>query len=283
MIEHFMVELLCGLTIVDVEANIDSVLDKAIDEWENGPAIADANLATPNPVRNVLLERKMDDIPTVDDIILSTLPPSTSGSPCVDMDDSKVFNGLPSSPQPTFVEQIPNSQIFPQTQVSNVSVATENSAFEFPAPQASPITDFSSNANLLGTRVFVPSASALNIDMPCMTAPVFENKQSHASEWDFNYQTPPTEVVENQLPEGPKLMSDSAPTPISNESTGPYMGSEARTEYESYQYQQGDREGAPSPVPPEYRSFNYGIDLGDDDIMQWCNLGMDMFEDMQRM
>jgi hypothetical protein len=92
MIEHFRVELLCGLTIGDVEANIEDVLEKAIDDWENGTAIADANLATLNLAQNATIDdQKMDDVPPVHNIVLGTPPPSTPGSSCVNMDDTKVW------------------------------------------------------------------------------------------------------------------------------------------------------------------------------------------------
>jgi len=264
IVDHYRIDILCGPTMPDFEANIDEVLEKAKDEWENGPSVEDVKLAA-NTLSDDLqtMEQKMDAIFSESDATLITPPPSAPGSPYVETDDTQVFHGLPSTPQfmSTTLDQASNSEAFTPADINNASFAFNNSAFQTPVPGTSSINDFSFNANLLGTWVFVPSASAPQVDMPCMTAPVFEKTQSDTNGWDFGFQTPPAEVVENQLPTGVATIPDLI------EPTSPFMGYEASTEYPWSQYLSNDQDNTLYPV---YPTVDSDTEFGD--VMQWCNL-----------
>jgi hypothetical protein len=190
--ESYRFELLCDLPILDFDDRFDGIFKDALDEWSGGPSLSDVKVAASHILDDVkTIEQSLNDLSC--DLGSSGLftPPPTPESPCMSLEDTKVYNGLPMSPSTSnaSLDWTPIGETWSAEQNFNSGAYTNNGALSVAVSTTTPITDFSFNANLLGTWVFVPSDSAPKVDMPCMTAPVFAQTQTHTPTSDVNLES----------------------------------------------------------------------------------------------
>jgi hypothetical protein len=177
--ESYRFELLCELPILDFDDKFDSIFKDALDEWSGGFFLSDVKVAVVYVLDDVkTIEQNMDDLSC--DLGFSGLftPPPTPESPCMSPSTSNAS-----------LDWTPIGETWSAEQNINSEAYTNNGALSVAVSTTTPITDFSFNANFLGTWVFVPSDSAPKVDMPCMTAPVFAQTQTHTPTSDVNLES----------------------------------------------------------------------------------------------
>jgi hypothetical protein len=173
IMEHYRIEMLCGLPILNFDANFDGIFEKAIQDWKNSSATQDTEIMKDAVVKDTIaLNKSLHEPSSARASIYLTPPPSATNSPHMGQDNVKTLNALPTSPV-SITEDLSLTTI-EASWMQNLDMDDLFPAVEFVqhSKDAPPVTnrgtyttDFVPNYTQSGTWVFVPSDSGPLVDM----------------------------------------------------------------------------------------------------------------------
>ena len=258
--------------MLDIEVKIDKIFQEAIDDWRNEPSLDNVKATATSICEDIkALEQ---DLCTLKGLIQ---PSSDPDSPSAGDDDTQVINGLPASPPVS--PETRSAELNQQSTTSNWARKYQTTVNDFTnytaapsAPNAPPIAELATDSSSPGTWVYVPSSSAVKVDLPYMTPSTFGHPC--APEWDVECDLQArcagihhnTGNASHSQKQGLNFAVEHlAMGSICREVVNPYVGSERPSAHQdSVLYDRFDGEDAPSPIAP-YLDANF-------DFADWLDL-----------